>query len=86
MIIQDIERLCNLGLLCKFVFYKDSSKYGKLVFGILSPILILILMVPESPKLQFILKSFFQRLIRIPFSKHKSFAHETLHVKKLIYG
>ena len=24
---------CNLGLLCKFIFDKDSYKYGKLVSG-----------------------------------------------------
>ena len=41
-------------------------------------------MVPEAAKLQFILKPFFERLIKIPSSKQNSFAHETLLVKKLI--
>ena len=43
-------------------------------------------MVHEAAKPQFILKLFFERLIRIPFSKHISFAHEILLVEKLIRG
>ena len=58
----------------KIVFYKDSSKYEKLVFENLTHAKGL---VPESVKLQFILKSWFQRLKRIPLSKHNSFTHET---------
>ena len=79
----NVNSSCKLSF--KFIFYKDSWKYGKLVFRILTPILILILMVPEAAKLQFILQPFFERLVKIPSSKQNSFAHETLLVKKLIY-
>ena len=41
----------------------------------LGMIMYLILVVPESAKLQFILKPFFERSIRVPFPKHNSFAH-----------
>ena len=67
-------------------FYKYSSKYGKLVFGFSTPNSILILMVPKSVKRQFTLKPFFERLIRKPFSKHNSFAHEIELVEKLMYS
>ena len=65
-------RLRRLGSDLKSLSF-DSSKYVKRVFGLLTPSLILLLMAPESAKLQFVLFFFFfffflrERLIRIPF-------------------
>ena len=63
----------NLGLFCKFVFYKDSSKYQNLVFRNLVTES-KECFVSESFEFQFILRRWFQRLMTIPFSKHNSFS------------
>ena len=56
---------CHLGLICKFISRKYSSKYGKPAFGNLThdqPLL------PKSGELQLIFEPCFQKLLRISFS------------------